>query len=367
MQKTGVLFLSGGSQVAQFILTTLRDRRGPLRLLATSSTNDDAGLWEYDKVFLVPVTRQEPAAFKQRVREIVSAEGVDLIVPCRDDDIEPLGELAAAYPDLAPKALCGPPSVARAMWDKWLSFELSTAHGLPFAESHIPECKESAQDFAERVGYPLVAKPRDGFSSRGIFLVENADQLKRAANKPNYVLQEYLDNPDDYWSFKRSIEQEGLPLFHTLHGIMHSTQLMLSPDSKPGPVFAGYNRQEFRSRYVRPNTEADTRALGQQCGEVFSRLGWRGPLNIQCKRDREGGLKIHEFNGRYTALTAERWLLGYDEVALGLELFTGLKLEPSSWAFRPAKHAVAQLVSHGSDPANVVALQKDGQWSRPAT
>lgn len=366
MEKTTLLFLSGGSQVAQFILTTLRERRGPLRLLATSSISDDTGLWEYDKVFLVPVTRHEPAAFKQRVRDIVSAESVDLIVPCRDDDIEPLAELAALYPDIAPKALCGPPGMARAMWDKWLSFELSTAHGLPFAESYISECKESPQDFAERVGYPLIAKPRDGFSSRGIFLIENADQLERAANKPNYVLQEYLDNPEDYWSFKRSIEQEGLPFYYTLHGLKHSIELMFGPDSKPGRVFATYNKQTFRTRYVRPNTEADTIALGRQCGEVFSRLGWRGPLNIQCQRDRHGRLKIHEFNGRYGALAAERWLLGYDEVALGLELFTGLKLEPSSWASRPAEHVVALLASRGSDPADVAALQKGGQWSRLA-
>lgn len=78
------------------------------------------------------------------------------------------------------------------MADKWLSFELSVTHGLPFAESRIPECKESPQDFAERVGYPLIAKPRNGTSSKGIFFIENPDQLERAASKTNYVIQEYL-------------------------------------------------------------------------------------------------------------------------------------------------------------------------------
>jgi Carbamoyl-phosphate synthase L chain, ATP binding domain len=367
LQKTTLLFLSGGSQVAQFILTTLRGRRGPLRLLATSSISDDTGLWEYDKVFLVPVTRQDPGAFKQRVLDIVSAEGVDLIAPCRDDDIERLAELAALYPDFATKALCGPPNVARAMADKWSSFELATTHGLPFAESFIPERKESARDFADRVGYPLIAKPRDGFSSKGIFFIENQDQLQRAASKSGYVIQEYLGNPDDYWSFKRSIEEEGLPLFYALQGLKHSIQLMFGPDSKAGRVFASYNKQMFISKHVRPNTEPATIALGRQCGEVFSQLGWRGPLNIQCLVDRHGCVKIHEFNGRYTAVTAERWMLGYDEVALGLELFTGLKLEPSSWALSPAAHVEARLASRGADPANVATLQKHRQWTRSAT
>ena len=366
IQKTTLLFLSGGSQVAQFMLTALHGRREPLRLLATTSISDDTGLWTYEKVFLAPVTRQDPVAYGQRVLDIVSAEGVDLIVPCRDDDTEALAELAALHPHIASKALSGPHCVARAMADKWLSFELSAAHGLPFAESHIPECKESARDFAERVGYPLIAKPRDGFSSRGIFLIENHDQLQRTAAKANYVFQEYLDDPDEYRSFKRSIEEDGLPLYYTLHGLKHSIELMFGPDSKVCDQFATYNKQTFRTRYVRPNTEAETLALGRQCGEVFSQLGWRGPLNIQCQRDRRGRLKIHEFNGRYGALAAERGLLGYDEVALGLELFTGVKLKPTSWTARPAEHVVAQLASRGSDPANVAALQKNGEWSPPA-
>jgi carbamoyl-phosphate synthase large subunit len=338
-----------------------------LRLLATSSISDDTGLWEYDKVFLVPITRQQPEVFKRRVLEIVTDEAVDLIAPCRDDDVEPLAELAALHPDVARKALCGTPSLAQAMADKWSSYELATTHGLPFGESFIPECSESAHDFAERVGYPLVAKPRDGFSSKGIYLIENGDQLQRTAKKSNYVIQEYLGNPEDYWSFKRSAEHDGLPLFYTLQGIKHSIQLMFGPDSKPGRVFATYNKQVFISRYVRPNTEPATIALGERCGEVFSQLGWRGPLNIQCLLDRKGNVKIHEFNGRYTALAADRWMLGYDEVALGLELFTGLKLERSSWVSRPAKRVEARLASRGADPTNVAELEKHGQWTRSAT
>jgi carbamoyl-phosphate synthase large subunit len=365
MLKTTVLFLSGGSQVAQFMLAELSGRRGPLRLLATSSISDDTGLWEYEKVFLVPITRHDPELFKQRILEIVSNENVDLIVPCRDDDIEPLAELAVAHPDLARKALCGTPSVARAMADKWSSFSLATAYGLPFAESWITDCKELPRDFAERVGYPVIAKPRDGFSSKGIFLIENRDQLQRAASKSNYVIQEYLGDPEEYWSFKRSIEEEGVPLFYTLQGLKHSIQIMFGPDSSPGRVFATYNKQKFIARSVRPNTESATIALGEQCATVFSQLGWRGPLNIQCLCDREGRLKIHEFNGRYTAASAARWMFGYDEVALGLELFTGLKLEPSRWDSRPAGSVELRLVSRGADPADVAALQKHRQWTRP--
>ena len=100
-----------------------------------------------------------------------------------------------------------------------------------------------------------------------------------------------------------------------------------------------------------PNPE--TLALGRRCGDIFAKLGWRGPLNIQCQLDRHGRVTIHEFNGRFGALAAERWLLGYDEVAHGIELFTGFTLPPTSWHTLPARSAVAQLTSTAVDPVKV--------------
>jgi len=360
-----LLFLSGGSQVAQFVLAALRGRCAPLRMIATSSISDDPGLWEYDRVFLVPPTARQPAEFKERVYKIIRDEAVDLVIPGRDDDVAVLGELAEAHPEVWPKALCGPSKIGRAMDDKWNTYLFCRQHDLPCAESLIAGGPESPQQFAERVGFPLVAKPRDGFSSRGIFLLDNVAQLEQALARPNYVVQEYLGDPENFRSFKRSIEADGFPLFYTLHGLKHEIQLMFSPDSRHVGTFATFNRQAFRARYVEPNREPATIALAGRCGEVFSALGWRGPLNIQCQSDRQGRLKIHEFNGRLSALSAERWMLGYDEVAAEIEMFTGLKLASTSWSTRPARNVVAQLTSRGADPANVDALQAHGVWSRP--
>jgi hypothetical protein len=128
--------------------------------------------------------------------------------------------------------------------------------------------------------------------------------------------------------------------------------------------FATYNKQAFRARFVTPNTEPDTIALGEKCYDVFSKLGWRGPLNVQCQLDRYGVVKIHEFNGRYGALAAERWMLGYDEVALGLRLFASIELPPSRWASDPANKVSAQLSSRGAHPGDVAALQLTQHWQR---
>jgi carbamoyl-phosphate synthase large subunit len=365
MKKT-LLFLSGGSQVTQFILQVLEGRRDSLRLLATSSISDDPGLWTFDRVFLTPVTAQEPEAFRARLLQILQMEPVDLIVPCRDDDIVALAELVEAHPEFGSRALCGGAALARMMSDKWLSFEFCARHRLPYADSMIPGSADAAA-FAARVGYPIIAKPRDGFSTQGIFLIENEAQLQHALGRPNYVLQEFLSDTESYREFRRAVEEGGLPFHYIVQRIKHSIEIMIAPSGETTRVFATYNRQTFRTRYVTPNTEPATLALGRQCGEVFSRLGWRGPLNIQCQLDRRGRVTIHEFNGRFTAVSAERWFLGYDEVAHGIELFTGLKLPATAWETRPARSAVAQLQSRAADPARVDALQARGEWAPSGT
>jgi hypothetical protein len=365
MKTHSVLLLSGGSQVAQFILQVLSGRRENLRLIATNSIADDPGLWQFDSVYLVPPTLADTAGYESRLAEIFEREHVDLAIACRDDDIVGLARFVETFPQYEARALCGPKALALMMSDKLDSYRFAKSVGLPFAESFDPQGHETASEFATRVGLPLIAKPRDGFSSKGVMFVDNDYQIARAISRPNYVIEEYLGDPAAYQEAKRSMLEDGIPLYLSMHGIKHSIELMFDRNSRPAsPVFASYNRPAFRARFVTPNYEAATIALGEKCYEVFSARGWRGPLNIQCQLDRNGVVKIHEFNGRYGALAAERWMLGFDEVALGLKLFAGIDLPPTPWQTDPAVSVSAQLSSRGAHPSDVAQLSQNACWTR---
>ena len=120
-----------------------------------------------------------------------------------------------------------------------------------------------------------------------------------------------------------------------------------------------------RSKWVGLDTDPAASEIGARCAEVFAEVGWRGPLNIQCARTKDGRLLIHEFNGRFTGATVERWLLGYDEVGAAVERFTGRRL-PSGHAPAPgALEAFESIVGRAADPAKVAMLERDGVWSRP--
>ena len=89
---------------------------------------------------------------------------------------------------------------ARALpWrDKLLMKEAVAAHGVPTPEFTRPRSAAEAERFAERVGYPVVVKPRRGYASKGVQLVHDAAGLRRAAAEwdPDDVLVESFTRGD---------------------------------------------------------------------------------------------------------------------------------------------------------------------------
>ena len=146
-------------------MASLAPRRERLRLVATSDTPDEPALFNFDAVYLAPMVADDTAGFERRVLDIIVRENPDLVVPCRDEDVQWLAGLRERRPDLGAKLLCGAREIAVMMNDKWLSFEFATKHGLPF--STVAAMRLSGIDAQDRVaaflhehGLPLVAKPR---------------------------------------------------------------------------------------------------------------------------------------------------------------------------------------------------------------
>ena len=105
---------------------------------------------------------------------------------------------------------------------------------------------------------------------------------------------------------------DGIPLYHTFQGAKHSIQTLVAPDGSIAHVICTLNRSKLRrSKWVEPDCDPRSQDIGTRCAAAFAAAGWRGPLNIQCQQDAEGTILVHEFNGRFTGGTVDRWLLGH--------------------------------------------------------
>jgi len=360
-----LIVLSAGTQVGQNVLRTLSGRRDSIGLVATSSVAHEPALFDFDAVYLVPETVADPAGLEQRLLEIMEREQADLVVPCRDDDVVFLASLRDRRPDLASRLLCGSAAAAEVIVDKWRSHQFCRERGLPFAASMIRCSPLERAEFVRAHGLPLVAKPRRGYASLDVHMLYKDEQVETLLALDGYVVQQYLGDPRRITDFLSAIDVGGIPLNHSFRGVKHSIQALIAPDGSVAHVICTRNyRNQRRSKWVEPDGDPASAAIGAACARAFSAAGWRGPLNIQCEKSAAGETLIHEFNGRFTGATVDRWLLGRDEVGAAIECFTGREIESATPPPAAALEAFESLVARGANPKNVAALRRDGHWRR---
>lgn len=324
MERISLLLLSGGSLVGRNVVEALSTRRRDVQLLATNSIADEPSLQDFDEVRLVPETFQDKSRFEAILTEWLESEPPTLVIPCRDDDILFLSNFAKRRSDFARLFLTGAPEIAKAMLDKWQSWQLSCEHGLPFVPTMLPTTQNVVDTFVRNWDFPLLVKPRSGFASKGVSLILNHAQLHKVIGAKDVVVQKYLGDPKELDTYLQNLREFGIPLFHSFEAVKQSIQAMIGPHGKVEGVFTTLHRMRNGiSVAVEEDFDEDVKALGERCAKVFAQLGWRGPLNIQCQRTPEGQLNIYEFNGRFTGATAARALLGFDEVGMALRLFVG--------------------------------------------
>jgi hypothetical protein len=364
--KLRLLLVSAGTVVGQKVLATLDGRRDGIELIGTSSVANEPALFDLDRIHLVPATLKDPGRFEQRLLEIVERERPDLVIPCRDDDVEFLAGLRDRRPDLAARLLCGNHATARVARDKWLSHQFCIERGLPFVPSIVGGHDDRAA-FLRTHGFPLVSKPRRGFSAQGIHLLFNERQFERALGDEDLVVQVFLGDASRLADYLAEVDSRGVPLFHSLQGLKHSIQALVGPDGDVARVICTRNlRAERRAKWVEADADPATAAMGRHIAEAFAAEGWRGPLNIQCQRASKGHLLVHEFNGRFTGATSDRWMLGFDEVGTTIELFTGFRFAGET-ARNASREVFESMVARAADPKHVDALARDGVWSKAAS
>jgi hypothetical protein len=364
-ERVRVLVLSGATHVGRNVLETLATRRASVELIAASSVCDEPALFEFDAVHRVPPVAD--AGFEAALLRIVDAERIDLVIPCRDADVAFVGALRDRRPDLAPRLLVGTEAMARIIGDKGVSHRFCVEHDLPFAET-IGSCDPDEQAaFVARHGFPIVAKPARGWASMNVVLVNTREQLARALARPGFVAQPFLGDPRTMTDFLAARITDGVPVRHDFQGVKQSIQAVVAPDGRVAGVFAMESMRSQRSakRGVVSHA-ADTVAIGLRAAEAFAASGWRGPLNLQCRRTVAGALRIHEFSGRFTGATVDRWLLGFDEVGMAITLFTGCELRHDRPPRAPVVEALEATGYRALLPGNADAarLERDGCWRR---
>ena len=322
--STTLLLTAVGSLVARGVLDVLEGRRDGLRVVGCGSDPTVLDRRRCDAFHHVPAT--DAVGWEDALRHVLAVERPEAVVPGRDHDVRALARLAATRPDLDRVLLAGSADLAAALDDKAAVAAFARRHDLPHVPTVVtddPDAAEAAAALLAAHGFPLISKPRDGNGSRGVRVVTDHEQLATAVATPGLVVQPFLDTPAGVPL--RPDLTGGAPLFWDVpEDHLYGVQTLIARDGTLLGALA-FRTWHVRGRPVRVDVrdDPDLLALGTACAAAATVEGWRGPLNVQTKRDGAGGYRIIELNGRFTGGTSGRLLLGFDEVRLLLDDLVG--------------------------------------------
>jgi carbamoyl-phosphate synthase large subunit len=161
----------------------------------------------------------------------------------------------------------------------------------------------TTMDSKEISRFPIIAKPRYGKGSKGIFKIENAMDLKYAISKQNeLIFQEYL--PGTEYTIDVLSDLDGEPLI-AVPRIRVQTKAGISTVGKI----------------------VVNKKISETCKSIAKYLKIKGPCCIQMKESDDGTLKLVEVNPRLGGGTIFTTLAGANFPAMILDMATGKRIK----------------------------------------
>ena len=321
---------SAGSLVGQCVLESLRNRRANLFIVGTNTYLDHDNLRECD--LAIPSPRTDEATFLPLIEQICREHQIDLVIPCRDEDILALSGKIEGN-DSPIRLLSAKFDLIKSVRDKYDSYLKYGQTGINFAPticSDDPEVSAKLPAFIEKWGFPLVSKPRVGNASIGVRVVTDFDQLRLALTRPGRVLQPFLNLPSP-----ESLEldtSEGLPLFWEIPtNNFKAVSFFISRSGSASKFQCTSSILRLgRLEQMREDHDPTFQDYARRALETLHSIGWQGPVMIQAGIDKYGDWHAFELNPRFSGGTSARQILGFDEVKMTLDDWLGEDtVEPS--------------------------------------
>ena len=340
--KTRLLITSVGSLVATNLLEAL-DRIGRERFFIIGINSEPEALNNFacDVVYRVPQAAAADA-YHAALAAIEEAERPELWIPTRDDDVLGLARLSQVRV-LTGVLLAGSLDAAEIICDKWLSYCFARKHGLKAAAT--ARTFDAALKLVEAHGFPLIVKPRRGSGSIGA---------------------RFVTSPASNWSERLPDPVSGWPLWYSyVDPGQYASQWTIAPDGRAIEIGATLN--SMMCGKPERSVRVEDRALSETAGgyaRSLSTAGWRGPLNVQCRRDANGEFFMFELAGRFAGGLGGREVLGLDETETVLatifpERFGTMPRPAGNVAF-----TLKQPRTVGIDRNALASLRDEGVWRR---
>ena len=263
MKKVNILFLGGAKRVslAEHLIK------------AGKKLGLDIAIFSYELDEKVPLAsvgtiikgkKWSDADLFSDLHNQIMRNDISIVLPFVDPAIEVAELLKSGNQNLFVPT-CGK-DICHIMFDKVLSERWFKEKGLPIP----PSFSQNGQ-----IQFPVIVKPRTGSASKGIRVIEDAEEWDKLVNKDNYVIQQFIADREEYT----------VDCYVTTSGKIISIVPRLRILTAGGEVMNSETRRD-----------KDLIAISEK---VLMSGNFKGPVTIQFLRDKKTGENyIMEINPR---------------------------------------------------------------------
>ena len=286
----------GGCGVGEGIAKALLMLEDEYRLVAVNMHGDAPVLFRANARYVVP-----PAGtsnYLQAVQRVCEREQIRILIPGSEPELRVLSKNADVLRNWGVVLLANPADVVEIGDDKWLTHLFLRRHGFGTPKSaQVP----LSDKFLNTVGFPLVVKPRVGYASQNVFVVDCRRELDVvlsyfSVKSIEPIVQEYVGDPKAEFTASVLIGRAG--------AVLASIAMRRS-------LLGGFSQRVEIERYDH---------ICRRVEEIAVALRARGPVNVQF-RWTENECQVFEINPRFSGTTPFRALVGFNEVDILIKNF----------------------------------------------
>lgn len=290
------ILVSGASGIIGYgVLKSLRAAPSKYHLIGTTIYDDSVAPAFCDVFEQAPLTTDP--GYIDWLCAIIKKHAVDMIIPGINDDMLAWNEHREVLERAGAKVMLNNPELVDLCADKWDFYETLHRAGVPSAiESRLAGTfEELSRDF----GLPFLLKPRRGFASRGIVIVDSAETFATHAQDlgPIVMAQPIVGDKETEYTVSAFFDEQ--------------SQLC---------CFMGLRRKLAKEGFTEKATVENPPGVEAAMTRLAELLRPIGPTNFQF-RLHDGELKLLEINPRISSATSIRTAFGYNESAMAVEYF----------------------------------------------
>ena len=296
-----------GSGVGQSVIDSCRLSRLPMQTIGLGNNPLAYGLYECDDHAFLP-SYYDPK-YIDSLLEVCSSKAVDVLVPGHDDEALLLSDNIKKFSEIGVAVIVSGADLIRVCRAKETMAESFPTVADLFVKSFT---LSEARGLAARgeLELPVFAKPRDGYASKGVAIVNSESDLEKI--NESLILQEVaVPHADDpfHANYVESIRKG-----KNLQAAEISVQLLADREGKIRAQCATYNKLNNGIPIeILPYENKIVNDAVSRLVPLLQQKGLKGPVNIQ-GRLTDRGFKVFEINPRFTGITGLRAAMGFNEV-----------------------------------------------------